>query len=743
MKKRLGERLIALLLLTVLCMSSMFTNNAVYASQETSKNGNYYGLTTIDSQDELPVKTSGQIEVPKPDKLPEAKKNIDKVKSFSSSDYAETKKVADTIASYLTSAYGETSVQFALIDNGKVVLSGNDGVYSLSSKKELTSDNMYGIASVSKIFTTAAVMNLVEDGKVNLDTPVTTYISDFKMKDERYKQITVRMLLNHSSGLMGSTFHNALLLNDNDTYYHDNLLKELQTQRLKANPGAYSVYCNDGFTLAEILVERVSGMDFTTYVTNTFIKPLTLEDTATPVSSFDTSRLAKTYNAVYKDELPNEYFNSIGTGGFFSSAEDLCVFAQTFMNQSNGILNQDTLRAMENKEYEKGIWPDAIDNALAYGLGWDSVNLYPFNQYNIKALAKGGDSGVYHSNLTVLPEQNMAIAVVSSGGSSQYNQIAAQQILLTALKEKGIINEIKADKIAVAPVKVALPSEMKKYEGIYAAAGAFLQVKMNDDGLLVLTYPQHKEYGSVNLVYTSNGCFVSSDGSASLRFVEESNGETYIRQSSYDTMPYVGQTASDFYIAQKVEINNPSKDVLEAWEKRDGKLYYMVNEKYSSASYLDGAMSLEVAFTEGFEGYIGMNKIVDENTAVSFLNGPGSMSRDLMDYTFYKEGNTEYLKAGAFIFVEGKAVKNLSTKKKFTCSIKENGYAVWYKISDKVKNKTITVKVPKNAAFVVYDNEGTVVNNSYVTKSYTVKLPKNGTICFLGDAKSKFAVNYK
>ncbi len=87
------------------------------------------------------------------------------------------------------------------------------------------------------------------------------------------------MLLNHSSGLMGSSFKNTILLGDNDSYGHDNFLKELQKQRLKAKPGAFSVYCNDGFTLAEILVERVSGMSFTNFLDKYINNPLNLQNT--------------------------------------------------------------------------------------------------------------------------------------------------------------------------------------------------------------------------------------------------------------------------------------------------------------------------------------------------------------------------------------------------------------------------------------------------------------------------------
>ncbi|MCC0642033.1 serine hydrolase domain-containing protein, partial [Clostridioides sp. ES-S-0049-03] len=277
--------------------------------------------------------------------------------SKGSESYTKTRALAKEKIQTLLSKYGAVSAQYALIDNGKIEISGNGGVYSKQDNKNLTKDNMYNIASISKIFTTTAVMKLVEQGKVNLDTPVVKYIPEFKMADDRYKEITPRMLLNHSSGLMGSSFKNALLLGDNDSYNHDNFLEELKKQRLKAKPGAFSVYCNDGFTLAEILVERVSGMSFTNFLDKYINNPLNLQNTKTPENSFDSSKLAKAYVPYWEDAVPQDNLNTIGAGGLYSSAENLCTFAQTFMKKSNGILSPASVKAMENKEYLNGLWP--------------------------------------------------------------------------------------------------------------------------------------------------------------------------------------------------------------------------------------------------------------------------------------------------------------------------------------------------------------------------------------------------
>ncbi|MBU7321136.1 serine hydrolase domain-containing protein, partial [Paenibacillus oleatilyticus] len=144
--------------------------------------------------------------------------------------------------------------------------SDNAGVKDKASKAPITKDTMFGIGSISKMHVSAATMILADANKIDIDKPLTTYIKDFKMADERYKKITPRMLMNHASGLYGSHFPNSTLLDDNDTKLHDELLIKLQSEHLNANPGEFSVYCNDGFGLLEIMIERVSGMSYTEFL---------------------------------------------------------------------------------------------------------------------------------------------------------------------------------------------------------------------------------------------------------------------------------------------------------------------------------------------------------------------------------------------------------------------------------------------------------------------------------------------
>lgn len=656
--------------------------------------------------------------------------------SVSGKTYQSLQDSAQKKAAALTTAYGASSVQYALISDGEIIVSGQAGYDNIAKKTAPTKNTKYGIGSISKIFTTIAVLKLVEQGKVDLDKPVVNYITDFKMADSRYKDITVRMLLNHSSGLMGSTLDNSILLGAADSYAHDNFLKILSTQRLKAAPGAFSVYCNDGFTLAEILVERVSGQSFSSFITAYITSPLNMTNTKTPMDSFKTSSLAGIYlNG--KQKLPYESLNAIGAGGIYSTASDLCRLS-TIITSSTGLLSDALVDSMEEEEYKNGQWSPEGDSILSYGLGWDSVNTYPFTQYDIKALVKGGDTMNYHGSLIVLPEENMAVAVLTSGGSSTYAQIMGQAILLEALKETGRIPEILPDKKFTPPVKTAVPNEFLKYEGYYGNYSSPFKISIDTSGVLSLGAGEAAQ----QFIYGGDGKFYSSDGSIFLSFVEE-KGHTYLYVSAYQSLPLLGQTAMSLYQGQKLNGKELSGAAKKAWDKYLNKNYFIVSERYNSYLYVQGLLISRLMLTEGLPNYIGSNEITDPFTAAATVEIPGMYGRDLGDAKITVKNKTTYLNIGATTLICEDAVKNLSTKKSFKVTIPATEYAKYYKISNKSANKTIKVTLPKKASFTIYDKDGALAFSSLLSGKTTAKLPKGGYIVFSGNKKASFKVEYK
>ncbi|NMI03735.1 serine hydrolase [Paenibacillus sp. SZ31] len=657
--------------------------------------------------------------------------------------YETTKKTVIEKAKLLTETYGTTSLQYALIDGGEIVVSGQTGKNDINDKPALTSNTIYGIGSTSKMMLTAAVMKLVDEGKIDLDVPVVNYMPDFTMKDNRYKQITPRMLLNHSSGLLGSSFNNATLYGDNDTYSHDTLLEQLASQTLKADPGAYSVYSNDGFTLAEILVERVSGIGYTAFIHKYFTEPLDMKHTKTPQDVVNPAEMAGVYSPFYEGQLPKENYNIIGTGGLYSTAEDLVKFSRIFTGEVNGILSSKSVQAMEQEEYKRGMWPEDSDTLMSYGLGWDSVNLFPFNEYGIKAVMKGGDTLSYQSSLTVLPEHNMAAAVISSGGSSLTNQFIANELLLSALEEKGVITERKPEKSFGVPVKAETPTEISKFAGIYGGNNSVTKIKINTTGQMTVSSLTAPSNPSQEYTYTADGTFVNDDGSEKLRFVVEKNGSTYLWSRSYISVPGLGQLAFSEYNAEKLEANELSKEINTAWEKRDGKKYYLVNEKYTSMVYLNASSILPIQLNQENPGYMSNNKIIGANEAVNLLQIPGTAGRDTMDIQFSKKDGGEYLTALGYVYASEELVRPIYSGKQSATTIQADGYAKWFSVPATAKGKVMTVKMPAKGAFAVYDQTGICINHTVVSGKNEVVLPENGRIVFAGEAGSQFEISLK
>ncbi|WP_239618885.1 serine hydrolase domain-containing protein [Cohnella mopanensis] len=656
--------------------------------------------------------------------------------------YEDTLKAASEKAALLTGQYGTTSVQYALIDQGKIVVSGQSGMNDKAEKKPLTANTMYGIGSTSKMFTTAAVMKLVDAGKIDLDQPVVKYVTDFTMLDERYKKITPRMLLNHSAGFAGSSLTSAFLFADNDTYVHDTLLKQLAEQKLKADPGAYSVYCNDCFTLAEIMVERVSGMDFTSYIHQSFTEPLGMSNTQTSQDRLNVSAMAGLYLPGFRNQLPNETVNAIGTGGIYSTAEDLVRFSQIFTKQTEGILSSHSVDAMAQAEYKKGLWPKDADTSVNYGLGWDSVDLFPFGDYGIQALTKGGDTILYHASLVVLPGKNMAVAVLSSGGSSTINGLLAKEILLHALKEKGEIDEIKAEKSYGKPVKADMPKELLGSTGIYGSTNQLIKVDISAGGDMSITTPQVPNYPAEKYTYSADGSFMSADGNVKINLVKEQNDRTYIWIRQYIALPGLGQIALSQYAAEKLEPNDVSKETLAAWTERDGKRYYPINEKYTSVAFMLTS-SVQIQLFKEAPGYVLDKKITGPNTAATDLQIPTMGGRDSDELNFYKQDGIEYLQLGGSLLVSGDALKPIYWGKSSSVTIPASGYAKWYSIPDRAAGKTMKVEPPSEGSYAVYDENGMIVDFGVVSPDNTTVLPKNGTIMFAGKAESKFEITLK
>ncbi|WP_411349541.1 serine hydrolase domain-containing protein [Paenibacillus sp. WLX2291] len=651
---------------------------------------------------------------------------------------------AQKLANSMLEQYGMSGMQYAIMDHSQIVLSGSAGVNDRKSKQKITSTDMFGIGSTSKMYVTAATMLLADEGKIDIDKPLIQYLPNFSMADERYRQITPRMLMDHSSGFYGSHYGNSIMFNDNNTINYDSLLDNMKTEKLKANPGAFSVYSNDSFQMLEKLVEQVGGMPYSQFVREKFSEPLNLQSTATPLDAFDRKKLVKTYSSPDSvNALPVENTNMLGTGGLYASAEDIVRFAEVLTGQRTDILSKEATDEMAKPQYRNGIWVPETSNIFNYGLGWDAMNLSPFDRYGLKAMTKGGDTILYHSSLITIPGERLSMAVTSAGGSSIFDQAYATTVMLDLLQEKGSIKKILPDQQIDKPAsKVAMPAEMKQYAGLYAVTGETFNVAFNNNKLHVAAQMSglvpEQDY-----IYAGKGKFRSEDGSATVSFEKQSNGLTYMKLDGYLNLPNLSQSHMVMYIGQKLPLQKLDKSVQQAWAKRDGKTYYNVDELIQSVFYSAPSVLTKTITLDNSKSYAMATKIVDSNHSVNTLQIPVMNGRDTFDLEFYTKQKKEYVKSTTQSYISEDDMDTLTANASSVVTLPSDHVAKWFKIGKAAGGKKLTVDIPTKGGFVVYTADGQLYYSSINSGNKQVTLPEGGKIVFGASANAVFKLQIK
>ena len=656
---------------------------------------------------------------------------------------------AAVMGSGVASANSESARETGDLEDTVNVCEYPNGFLEAERAMESSEQHIYGIGSVSKMYATTAVMQLVEEGKVELDGPVTDYIPNFRMADERYKDITVRMLMDHTSGIMGSTHTNGMLYLDNNTASHDELLDNLAKQRLKADPGEYACYCNDGFCLLEIIVEEVTDMSFTDYIEKNIVAKTGGESTGTAENLFGNENLVPPVAADNK-EYEQFYCMEYGAGGLFSTSSDVANFGAAFFKGDNSLLSETSKEMMATRWSSDEFKDDC-------GLGWDFVELPGYEEAGVKVMGKGGDVIYEHAMLLVAPEEKISVAVTSNGGSSAFNAMLASELLKEALEEEGI--EVNDPEMRDFETLADIPEEYLKYEGWYSykteAAGGVLKVTFPDKKYMHVEEVGINASSSTDYVLSTEGNFVEAeiDGETEgeikeiktvsnpkvLAFEDSTNGQTYITVEKVDIYPELGSKVDKDYFAERLMENPVSDEVLSSWERFNGKEIYATGDIYSSYIYDCGIMKLYMR--EDLPGYVlgvksigtALLKIQDAENAVAFNTLPDSSNRDMLDIHIETAGDRVTVTSCdglSFITEEDVAAFDGSIKSIELKSREAN----WFKIGDNMANRTITVERPENSAVYVFNKYDEVVYNShFVGSSDDILLPKDGKIVFVGE----------
>ncbi len=615
-------------------------------------------------------------------------------------------------------------------------------------------ERIYGVASVSKVYVTAAVMQLVDRGLVELDEPVTTYIPDFTMADGRYTDITVRMLMDHTSGIMGTSMRNEFLYDDN--YDDPFLLENLASQRLIHAPGEYAAYCNDGFDLLEIIVENVTGMDYTEYVVENIAAPVGATHTGSPLTLLENDLNAP---VTFPGNVPYdyEYGMCIGAGGIMATASDVANFGSAFFTGNDVLLSQEAQEAMATR------WNDEGENADIYedanGLGWDYVESLAYEQEGVTVLGKGGDLINQHSFLLVAPDQEVSVAVLSTGGSSTYNELAAQAILDVVLEEQGIVIDHEADRTYEFADEI--PEEYLGYEGFYVFGSyygpSYAYISFDDQ----MMHVQHFDFGAErtdDYRFLTDGSFISVDESGvpsvdyyAGRF-EERDGHVYITVESSTQETGLGTSTYYQYAAERIDPNPVSEEASASWQGICGREMVLCNDRYSSA-YYDNPFGCVYMMDElpGYvyllaNGYGRPLQIADETHAVAFTTMPCSLNRDFTDVELTSQTLSDGTSVTMLALTTGFNCRFVDELPVFDNSITEvalhDGEAQWFVIGDDMAGTTITADCPEDSVICVYNKYHEVVYSTHmINANGIIPLPSEGYIMFAGLDGDSIVIN--
>src|SRR5262245_47372039 len=357
----------------------------------------------------------------------------------------------------ITSGQG-SGVSVAIMQRGKRVYSEGIGVAERARNRPVDRHTRFNVGSVAKMFAAASILLLAEEGKVDLDVPVARYIPEFTMADARYRAITVRMLFNHSAGLPAVTIFAGFGL---DTTTHAVLLETLARSMLQHVPGAMSRDSNDSYTLAEIVVERASGRKYMDFLAERIFIPLGMMHTGPDLGELGRRGVdvAEFYDAKHGKKYPHETVPVYAAGGISSTAEDLCRFGNALMPGGTPLLSTASLAELLRPQ------PTSLGSMLRdtpefSQFGWDYGLRIGGPVDNMLVLAKGGNTPFYTSDLQILPEQGLVVALIISGRSS--GDKLTQPILAGLLADRSIA---VAGGAARPPQSQSIPSELDRYAG--------------------------------------------------------------------------------------------------------------------------------------------------------------------------------------------------------------------------------------------------------------------------------------
>ncbi|MHA8071378.1 serine hydrolase domain-containing protein [Aquirufa ecclesiirivi] len=345
------------------------------------------------------------------------------------------------------------SVVYGLVYQGKLVHAQSIGLANIKQQIPASSQVDYRIASMTKSFTTMAILKLRDEGKLQLDEPAHHYIPE--LKNQRYvtkdaPEITIRHLMTHAAGFPEDNPWGDRQLGISDKAFSDMLRQGISFSN---NPGVSYEYSNMGFALLGSIIKKVSGQPYQTYITEKILKPLGMTHTYWEYMDVPKNQLALGYRWINQTwvEQPLEHDGAYGAmGGLITTMEDFSRYVAFHLSAwperddpESGPIKRSSVREMQfpwnfidvnpKQKYPNGQVGQSF-NAYAYGLSFKK------DYANRTSISHSGGLPGFGSNWRIFPDYNIGIVSFSNltyANMGSINMLVIDSLLHTTALPKG------------------------------------------------------------------------------------------------------------------------------------------------------------------------------------------------------------------------------------------------------------------------------------------------------------------
>jgi CubicO group peptidase (beta-lactamase class C family) len=421
----------------------------------------------------------------------------------------------------------EPGAAVLVVHQGKVILRKGYGIADMDRKASIEPDMVFRIGSITKQFTSTAILKLVQEGKLSLQDDIARYLPDFKTSSA----ITIEQLLNHTSGIKSYTSVPERMTTDakqQKITVHE-MIRYIQSYPSDFAPGEQWLYNNSAYFLLGAVIEKVTGKTYNDYLSKTFFKPLgmksTYPDDSTPISK-QAVGYTKTSGATFK--VADYVHPSIpySAGSIFSTVDDLYKWNSAVFSYK--LVKQDLLeKAWTPTKTSKG-------GVESYGYGWQLGKVG-----NNKAIGHGGGIDGFVSFELYMPAQKIFVCILANTG------FAIEDIAYTLAEE---VAGLSKEKPAAIELNAA---RLDQYVGVY---------KIDDQGERVISrkgnqlYSQRTGGTKFEIYPIAENTFAFNETNSQLHFEVENGvvtamklvGRSFVDQRAVKTSKAIPQEREAF-----------------------------------------------------------------------------------------------------------------------------------------------------------------------------------------------------